>query len=199
MASTYTAFIGTAQLAAGDLEAVALAAHQAQDRQAEMPIVFDDATGSVVDLDLRGGPQDVVARLRPSEPTQIDPPRARGRPKLGVTAREITLLPRHWVWLQEQPGGASAALRRLVEQAQQDNAEIDRRRKAQTAAYRVMYALAGHLAGYEDALRALYASDAARFKALVDRWPADVATYVRRLASTTFSQGAPDQAQAGDP
>lgn len=186
MPPTYTAFIGSARLAAGDLETVALAAHRAQDRQAEMPIVFDDATGSVVDLDLRGAPQDVVGRLRPFEAPQTDLPRARGRPKLGVTAREVTLLPKHWAWLQEQPGGASAALRRLVEQAQQDNADADRHRKAQTATYRVMYALAGHLAGYEDALRALYAGDAARFETLIDRWPADVAAYVRGLAAAAF-------------
>lgn len=186
MPPTYTAFVGTARLAAGDMETVALAAHEAQDRQAEMPIVFDDASGSVVDLDLRGGQQDVRDRLRPVEAPLGDLPRSRGRPRLGVTAREVTLLPKHWTWLQEQPGGASAALRRLVEQAQQDSAGVDRARKAQTATYRVMYALAGHLAGYEDALRALYAGDSERFETLVGRWPADVAAYVQRLAGTAF-------------
>ena len=186
MPPTYTAFVGTARLAAGDLEAVALAVHEAQDRQAEMPIVFDDASGSVVDLDLRGGQQDVLDRLRVPEPPQSETPRPRGRPRLGVTAREVTLLPKHWTWLQEQPGGASAALRRLVEQAQQDSAGIDRARKAQTAAYRVMYALAGHLAGYEDALRALYAGDAERFESLISRWPGDVHAYIRRLASAAL-------------
>ncbi len=103
-----------------------------------------------------------------------------------MTAREVTLLPKHWTWLQEQPGGASAALRRLVEQAQQGSADIDRARKAQTATYRVMYALAGHLAGYEDALRALYAGDSERFESLISRWPGDVAAYVRRLGATAF-------------
>lgn len=186
MSPTYTAFVGAARLAAGDLETVALAAHQVQDRQAEMPIVFDDATGCVVDLDLRGDQQDVVGRLRPSEAPEVDQPRTRGRPKLGVTAREVTLLPKHWNWLQQQPGGASAALRRLVEQAQHDSADADRLRNTQTAAYRVMYALAGHLGGYEDALRALYAFDAGRFEALVGRWPADIAAYVRTLASKAF-------------
>lgn len=186
MPPSYTAFIGTTQLAAGDLATVALAAHDARDRQPEMPIVFEDASGGVIDLDLRGGRQDVLERLRPAETPQPEPPRGRGRPRLGVTAREVTLLPRHWAWLQEQPGGASAALRRLVEQAQQANAETDRVRKAQTATYKVMYALAGHLAGYEDALRALYAGEAERFEALIEPWPSDVAVYVRRLAAAAI-------------
>ena len=190
MSLTYTAFVGAARLAAGDLETVARAAHAAQDRQPEMPIVFDDATGAVVDLDLRGDQEDMVARLRASasaSTTAAPPsPRARGRPKLGVTAREVTLLPKHWDWLQQQPGGASAALRRLVEQAQQDNAEIDKRRAAQTAAYRVMYALAGHLAGYEEALRALYVADASRFQGLISPWPADVRAYIQSLAAPSF-------------
>jgi DNA invertase Pin-like site-specific DNA recombinase len=185
MPKTYTAFVGAARLAAGDLETVALAAHAAQDRQAEMPIVFEDASGNVVDLDLRGDAQDVAGRLRPV-PDAPEPPRGRGRPKLGVTAREVTLLPKHWAWLQEQPGGASAALRRLVEQAQQDNAQADERRRAQTAAYRVLYALAGHLKGYEEALRALYAGDPMRFEAQIEAWPPDVAGYVRALAASSF-------------
>jgi len=190
MPPTYTAFIGSERLAAGDLQTVALAAHRAQDRPAEMPIVFDDATGNVVDLDLRGTPQDVLGRLPASDAPQTDLPRARGRPKLGVTAREVTLLPKHWAWLQEQPGGASAALRRLVEQAQLENAEADQRRRAQTATYKVMYALAGHLRGYEEALRALYASDAKHFEAQVAGWPADVSNYVLALASASFATGA---------
>ncbi|CAN7620334.1 DUF2239 family protein [Phenylobacterium sp. LjRoot164] len=186
MTSTYTAFVGTGRLAAGDLETVALAAHQVRDSQREMPIVFEDASGSVVDLDLRGDARDVVQRLRTSAPAPTDGPRGRGRPKLGVTAREITLLPRHWSWLQEQPGGASAALRRLVEQAQQDGAETDKARRAQTATYRVMHALAGHLPGYEDALRALYAGDADAFNNRLAAWPNDIAGYVRGLAKAAL-------------
>lgn len=187
MPHTYTAFVGAARLATGDLETVALAAHAVQDRQTEMPIVFEDATGSVVDLDLRGSPQDVAKRLQASEPdAPIEGPRPRGRPKLGVTSREVTLLPKHWTWLQQQSGGASATLRRLVEQAQQDNAEADERRSAQTATYKVMYALGGHLAGYENALRALYAGDAQRFETLIKGWPADISSYVRKLAERSF-------------
>src|SRR5690349_13164169 len=138
MSSTYTAFIGAKLLASGDLLAAALAAHAAQNQQNEMPMVFEDATGKVVDLDLRGTAQEVKQRLQAamaaldsSHAHAAEPPR-RGRPKLGVTAREITLLPRHWAWLQEQPGGASATIRRLVEQARQGSAEIDARRNSQT-------------------------------------------------------------------
>lgn len=187
MPSTYTAFVGPRRLAAGDLQTVALAARAAQDRQTEMPVVFDDASGLVVDLDLRGSDKEVLARLpAPAEEPHPDAPRSRGRPKLGVTAREITLLPRHWTWLQTQPGGASAALRRLVEQAQQDNAQIDAQRASQTATYKAMYALAGHLRGYEEALRALYARDAERFEALVGAWPSDIADYLLSLARRAF-------------
>lgn len=188
MPATYTAFLGPQRLAAGDLTTVAIAAHDAQDRRTEMPIVFDDTTGLVIDLDLRGSPDDVISRLpKPAEGDDLHAPRGRGRPRLGVTAREITLLPKHWAWLQSQPGGASAVLRRLVEQAQAESAETDAQRQAQTATYKVMYALAGHLGGYEDALRALYAGDEERFASLVGTWPADVSTYVRRLAANAFS------------
>lgn len=113
-------------------------------------------------------------------------PRGRGRPKLGVIAREVTLLPRHWEWLNGQPGGASVALRRLVEAARAANGNKDRVRAAQEAAWRFMTALAGDLAGYEEATRALYASDAARFNALLAGWPADVRDYAATLAAPAF-------------
>src|SRR3546814_490284 len=107
-------------------------------------------------------------------------PRGRGRPKLGVTAREVTLLPRHWDWLAAQPGGASVALRKLVEQAMRDDRQT--RRAAQEAAYRVMTALAGDLPGYEEAIRALFAGDRQRFEQQIAGWPADLRDYVTRLA-----------------
>ena len=93
-------------------------------------------------------------------------PRGRGRPKLGVVAREVTLLPRHWDWLNSQSGGASVALRKLVEAARLAGDDKDRTRHAQEAAYRFMTALAGNLPGYEEATRALYAADPARFDAI---------------------------------
>ncbi|MFC3676485.1 DUF2239 family protein [Ferrovibrio xuzhouensis] len=169
-----TAFEGPRLLAAGPLSAVALAVKAAGGGG----LVFEDATGRVIDLDLRGSDAEILARLQPSAPAAE--PRGRGRPKLGVTAREVTLLPRHWDWLAAQPGGASVALRKLVEQAMRDGRQT--RRVAQEAAYRVMTALAGDLPGYEEAIRALFAGDSAGLATHSAGWPADIRTYVTRLA-----------------
>src|SRR6202171_6440350 len=122
----FTAFIGHQRLASGPLAEVALAVLKAPKGLGAEPIViFDDATGRPVDLDLSGTERDIVARLpepasnleAAAESAAVPEPRGRGRPKLGVVAREVTLLPRHWEWLGAQPGGASVALRKLVEEA----------------------------------------------------------------------------------
>ena len=174
----FTAFDGQRLIARGDLVTVAGAIHAAG---TAMPLLFDDATGQPVDLDLRGSVDEVIARLTPAP---SEPPRAaRGRPKLGVTAREVTLLPRHWDWLAVQSGGASAALRRLVDQARRERAGDDARRQAQEAAYRVATALAGDRPGYEEAIRALFANDMAAFASLIDAWPPDIAAYLRDLTA----------------
>ena len=177
--ATYTAFAGQRRLAAGSLVDAALAAKAAHDDGLEPILVFDDATGRTVELDFRGSSAEVLARLSVTpEPPQRP---ARGRPKLGVTAREVTLLPRHWAWLAGQPGGASAVLRRLVEQALRENTGADAARLALEAAHRVMTTLAGNLPAYEEAMRALYAKDYGRFAALTERWPPDLRDYLRRL------------------
>jgi hypothetical protein len=173
--SSFTAFSGSRLVAHGDLASVAHAAHANRGGQ---PVVFDDTTGRTVELDLRGSVEDVVARLSP--PSPLTKP-TRGRPKLGVTAREVTLLPRHWEWLATQSGGASAALRRLVDQARRETGASDAVRQAQEATYRVMTTLAGDLPGYEEATRALFARDRARFDQLTEAWPADIGDYVRGL------------------
>jgi uncharacterized protein len=95
-------------------------------------------------------------------------PQPVGRPKLGVQAREVTLLPRHWDWLSQQSGGASAALRRLVDAARSQGRTL---RERQDAAYRFMQGLCGDMEGYEEALRALYRSDSALFASAIARWP----------------------------
>lgn len=172
---THTAFAGPRLLAAGPLPAVALAVKAA----GGAALVFEDATGRVVDLDLRGSDQDILARLAPAA-DQTAAPRGRGRPKLGVAAREVTLLPRHWDWLAAQPGGASVALRKLVEQAMRSDSHA--RRAAQEAAYRVATTLAGDLPGYEEAMRALFAGDRAGFARHGKAWPADIRAYAMRLA-----------------
>ena len=126
--STFTAFDDGRAIAAGTLSEVALAMRR--EGVAEGPrtaLIFRDDTGAVVDFDLGGTDEEIVARAprvvaalqRASEP------RSRGRPRLGVVSREVTLLPRHWAWLSAQRGGASATLRRLVDDARRMNHEQD--------------------------------------------------------------------------
>jgi hypothetical protein len=177
-------------LASGPLGEVALAVKRANERGADGPVlVFDDATGAVVDLDLRGTKADILARLSqrgaanaPAQETSEGSPRGRGRPKLGVVAREVTLLPRHWEWLAAQPGGASVVLRRLVEEARRADAGPGKARAMRDAAYRFMSAVAGNLAGFEEATRALFAGRSDDFEQLIKSWPKDVRRYVLKLA-----------------
>jgi len=165
---SYTAFQGHTKIAAGNLAEVS---SFLKDKLQEGLLVFDDA-GRQIDLDIRG--------VR-SEPT-ADPARGRGRPRLGVVAREITLLPRHWDWLNSQPGGASVALRKLVEEARRTRGDSDRVRAAQEAAYRFLNAIAGNLSGFEEALRALFAYDRRRFADLIAGWPQDIRDHAIKLA-----------------
>ena len=184
-ATSFVAFEDAHRLAAGTLVEVALAARLALAGDPSGPVlVFDTVTGAVVDLDLRGEAAEVAARYQ--EPAQAQAP-ARGRPKLGVVAREVTLLPRHWDWLAVQPGGASAALRRLVEAAGRDSEAVDRARAAREAAYRFMAAIGGDLPGFEDAARALFAGDEDAFQARIDAWPADLRDQLLRFTRTERS------------
>jgi hypothetical protein len=179
LARRCAAFDGVRLIAAGPLREVALAVRDAVAAGAEGPVLtFDDATGAVVDLDLRGSDSDIIARLNVGEP----PARGRGRPRLGVVAREVTLLPRHWEWLAAQSGGASVALRRLVEEARRRDGGAAEAKRAAAAAYRVLHALGGDLAGFENAARALFAGDRETFARRIAAWPADIRAYATRLA-----------------
>jgi len=183
-----TVFAGHRRLASGVLHEVVLAAKAAADT-GDAVLVFNDASGHLIELDLRGSEQDVVQRLAAAAhpaPNLADIS-SRGRPHLGVVSRDVTLLPRHWEWLAAQPGGASATLRRLVEQARRASGG-EQRREAQESSYRVMSTLAGHLPGFEEAARALFACDAARFADQVAGWPEDVRSYVSRLAMPGFAR-----------
>ncbi|MGN8117365.1 DUF2239 family protein [Labrys sp. 22185] len=178
------AFAGRRCLAEGDAITVALAIRQAQDAGEASPVqVFEDTTGRPVDLDLRGSPEDIRNRYALIEPL----PRGPGRPKLGVVAREITLLPRHWDWLASQPGGASVALRRLVDEARHASEATDRLREAREAAYRFMSAMAGNEPHYEEAIRALFAGDDEKFAAMIADWPDDVSRHAHKLAEAAFT------------
>ncbi|MCA9876558.1 MAG: DUF2239 family protein [Thermomicrobiales bacterium] len=193
-----TAFVGERLLLAGPLRDVAQAVKRAVEAGGREPILtFDDATGRVIDIDVRGAQPEFLAHLSrsatrlaapgissPLTPMASAPasPRGRGRPKLGVIGREVTLLPRHWEWLNAQPGGASVTLRRLVDEARRASAPAQELRLAQERAHRVMTALAGDRPGYEEALRALYAGDRARLEEEIAGWPGDVRDYVMRMA-----------------
>lgn len=176
--TTFTAFAGDRQLASGSAARVAAAAAEAQAAGLPRVVILDDGTGKQVELDLRG-PNPMLAGHGLDQPGSGPAPSpARGRPKLGVSAREVTLLPRHWEWLAQQPGGASATLRRLVEEARRAQPS---RREAQNAVYSAMSLLAGDLPGYEEASRALFAGDLAELTRSVGAWPTDVSRYLSEL------------------
>lgn len=194
---SYTAFDGHRRIASGPLRVNALALRRALEGGASGPaLIFDDTTGRSVDFDTSGPEEAMLARaaaraaaLEATVPaatgdSQDDAPerRGRGRPKLGVVSREVTLLPRHWEWLAAQPGGASVALRKLVEQARRDNADKDRSRRARERAYHFISAMAGDFAGFEAATRALFAGDLAGFAERIAAWPSDVRDHALRLA-----------------
>lgn len=170
-----TAFHGNTRIAHGAEADVALALHHhgAPDDSSGY-LIFDDATGAATDLDLRGGTDAIVARYGAE-------PRSRGRPRLGVVAREVTLLPRHWDWLASQRGGASAALRRLIDAARHAD-EGDTSAQDRDAAYRFASAMAGNQPGFEAAMRALYAGDPAAMRQHMAQWPADIAAHIWQLA-----------------
>jgi hypothetical protein len=195
----YTAFIGQRLLASGPSTEVALAVARSAGT-ADAVLVFDDATGSVIDLDVRGSDAEILERLSaPPKPnvsryrpetgdapgTEVPGigPKGRGRPRLGVVAHEVTLLPRQWDWLATQPGGASATLRRIVDDARKAVDPRQPRRAAQEAAYRFMQAIAGDLPDYEEATRALFADDLSALRERISAWPEDIQAYSLRLAS----------------
>jgi len=207
------AFAGTRRIASGDLSTVVSTTKDFIEANNDSSVlVFDDTSSRLIEVDFRGSRDEVLVRLRdrdqsrPSDeraPTSGDEPpagdesdspyrdapaRQRGRPRLGVVAREVTLLPRHWDWLAKQPGGASAAVRRLVDEARQTRVAADRRREAQEAAYRFMSAMAGNEPGFEEATRALFAGDERRFSEFSAEWPSDVRDHARVLAVRAMAQ-----------
>lgn len=201
----YVAFVGERLLARGDLATVARAAWRTELKGNDAALLaFDAKTSAPLELDLRGSEAEVLARLAqsaagssagsavaaasPNDSQDADDETARGpgRPRLGVVGREVTLLPRHWEWLNAQPGGASAALRRLVEQGRTTHAGRDRRRRAQEYAYRFLVAMLGDAPDFEEATRALFAGDRERFMQLSERWPTDPRDHARRLAAPAW-------------
>ena len=188
MQKSFTAFQGQRRLVSGPAAEVALVVKRMATQPDEPIIIFEDGTGRSIDFDLRGGDREVLARLAKLIPPSVEEaappaePRGRGRPKLGVVAREVTLLPRHWEWLNAQPGGASVALRKLVDEARRASGDKDRERQARDAAYHFMSTMAGNLPQFEEASRALFADDRRRFTGLIADWPTDIRDHIVKLA-----------------
>ncbi|MBT6276058.1 MAG: DUF2239 family protein [Chromatiales bacterium] len=171
----------------GDFEVVALRCWQARnDNGASRVAIYDDQTGQPIDVDYSGAKSDFIAHLANhpllrSEEAERRQPRGRGRPRLGVVSREISLLPRHWTWLQTQRGGASAALRRLVDEARKAQGPGVSKPEAIDAAHRFMWDIAGDAPGFEEAARALYAENFDKLDEIIVDWPAGVREQLARL------------------
>ena len=183
---SFTAFDGDRLLSSGAAAAVAMAVKEALKADGTRTILtFDDETGQQTDFDLRGGDQEIIARLAAPADSPADLKRP-GRPKLGVVAREVTLLPRHWEWLIEQPGGASVTLRKLVDAARASSDDLVAIRRAQQASDRVMSAMLGNQPNYEEAARALYAGNRRLFVELTEQWPNDLRDYAQAHSPACF-------------
>jgi hypothetical protein len=210
--TSFTAFAGHRLMLSGSLVEVTLAVRRAVDAGASQAIlVFDDVTGRVVDVDFRGSEADIVekstqpaaayvGRYRwpaPPLPEAFEPAagsgsRGKGRPKMGVVAREVTLLPRQWEWLASQSGGASATLRKLVDSARRSGSSRQQQRAAQEAAYHFIQAIAGDFEGYEEATRALFANDRPGLERCMAAWPHDIRSQAIRLAFERNTGGQED-------
>jgi hypothetical protein len=193
---TYTAFLGSRCIASGDLRTMLLRTKAEVDRAPTEPIlIFEDQTGQQVDWNFQGTPDEVLERALPAK-ARPGP----GRPKLGVISREVSLLPRHWEWLEQQPQGSSAALRRLVDEARKREPGKERARRVREAASKFMWVMAGNLPSFEEASRALFASDQPRFEELVRGWPEDIRTHLLRLVGEAhrfeLADPAPPEASA---
>ncbi len=184
---TYSAFSEDRLIAFGPL-ADTLSAVKAHLDINEDPslLIFEDRTGRQVEFDFTGTLSEVLTRALPPERT------GPGRPKLGVVSREVSLLPRHWEWLEDQPQGISAGLRRLVDEARKRDPGDHRARKGREAMSKFMTAIAGNRPNYEEATRALFASDQARFEELVAEWPEDIRAHLQRVLDDSLAPATED-------
>jgi hypothetical protein len=184
-AKCYTAFSGFSLVATGSLRAVLTAVREAQQRDPSAQIlIFDEESGKQVDFDLRGTLDEVLARVAPPASK-----RGPGRPSLGVVCREVSLLPRHWEWLESQPARASGTLRRLVDSAMKNESADSRSRRRLEAAGRLMWSLAGNLEGFEEASRALYARRWPEFSMRIASWPQDLRSHLERIVQPLWQPG----------
>jgi len=189
MSTRYVAFVGTRRFARGSLDEVVPAAKRRFDQgERERIAIFDEQTGHAVDLNYGLEVDQVLthvkARLEPPEPDPPKPARGRGRPKLGVVSREVSLLPRHWEWLSAQRRGASATLRTLVEDARKQGQHDARIRDAVDRVHRFLWDMAGDQPGFEDATRALFARDFETFDRRIARWPVGIRELVQQMLAS---------------
>lgn len=187
---TYTAFDKTTLIAQGPLEEVVLAVKKkiGKSHQDSPILFFSDLTGKQMDFDLSGSDKEIVARLKVYlDPKSIAESSGPGRPKLGVVAREVSLLPKHWEWLSTQTGGASAIIRRLIETEMKTSSSKETIKKRQECAYKFLSAIAGDLPSFEEVIRALYAKDKKKFKDMMNGWPKDIKTHALHLSEEVFS------------
>lgn len=187
--NTYTAFLKDKLVISGPLSEVVLNIKNNKLAESEGMLIFSNDTGKTMDFNFQGTKQDILKRLEvfvsneEEDSTTVTGP---GRPKLGVISREVSLLPRHWEWLANQPGGASATLRLLVEEVKKKSQSAPTMKQVQERVYKVMSVLAGDLPGYEEALRALYKKDTATFFSYIEQWPRDIQRYLKSLGETIF-------------
>lgn len=179
MATQYLALHQRSILAQGSLEEVVMQV-KAKDNNLE-PIVVDAETCQRININWQGNAQTVLANLSPKDSGASN---KRGRPKLGVKAKEVTLLPRHWEWLTTQRGGASAALRRLVEEARNNAKPEDIICMQQQQLDGFMLIILGDEPGFEEASRALYRNSKVSFETAIAAWPADLKTFVMNKFNT---------------
>jgi uncharacterized protein len=192
---TCTAFEGCRCLASGTLTEVARKVKEALGNEEQHSILIFDENAELIEVDFRGTIDDVLQRLEKANGAAGTSPeleknaqRGPGRPRLGVVCREVSLLPRHWEWLNSQPGGASVALRRLVEEARVFHRNRDKVRRAQEVTYRFMTAVAGDMPGYEEALRALFAGNAERLDSFTAEWPDDIGNHIQKISGPAFGR-----------
>ena len=188
--TTYTVFMGQQRLITAPLRETLtyLKQHLENHARTQPLVIFNDQTGKVVDFNLQGTLEEVLEREAPELRT------GPGRPKLGVVSREVSLLPRHWDWLESHPNGASATLRRLIDEARKANPAAERKRQAILPTDRFLIVMGGDLPGAEEASRALYNIDGATFRQIVQHWPEDIRHHVLHLSAGAFEDNAEKKA-----
>ncbi len=180
----YSSFIGDRHLFTGDLKGMLSQTHAYISRHGEEGLlIFDNFSGRQIDYNFRVSLEELLGKELP--PT---PKKGPGRPRLGVVCGEISLLPRHWDWLQRQRQSASATIRRLIEAAMKEASPEEKTREAIDAAGKFLWTMAGNLSDFEEASRALYAQKWHILDAITAAWPEDIAKHLNMMLKATGKQ-----------